>query len=172
MVEGDEWKQTEKGEFNSPERVFRDEYTIILETFRNVVLKPFVNRSEEIDRYAISMTKSDLEWKLNEPNFKKLPFQIQDAYHRFKKLADAIENAKDEEIISHKDILSGLSNLLFNCITYGRWIEYSHTPRNYCREDQYKTNSAIRKAEENSEPSELLEAEKGMFDVCKKCPYK
>lgn len=91
---------------------------------------------------------------------------------RFKELTDSLEKAEDKEITKHKEVLEGLLHLAINCHCYGDSMNEIYLGRNPCRTNQYKTNSKIRKAEENLGESELLKAEKGMFDVCKKCPYR
>ncbi len=172
MVEGDEWKFSSQEEWNTPEKIFRDEYTSIINAFYENVLRPVVQRGQRIDRNAISMTNSDLEWKLNDSNLKKLPFQIQNAYRRFKQLVDVLENTIDEEIEILKDVLHGLFLLGTNCNVYGNSMKDLYIGRNPCRNDQYVMNSAIKNAEERLEDSKLLEASRGMVDVCKKCPYR
>jgi len=169
MVEGDEWKR-QIGEWNTPEKIALDEYTSMIHAHYEHVLRPIVQRGEKLDRDVLEIAKSDLEWKINDSDFKKLSLKTRRAYQAFRKFVETLKNSSDKEIKANQKILYGLFKLGIDCPTYG---SFGHDKgRNPCREDQYEMFSAIKKAERVGKGLDLIEAVKDMFDVCKKCPYK
>ncbi len=71
----DEWKRkAEMEKWNDPERVALAEYASIMGSHNTTVIGPLI-RGGKLDRDAIPITKLDLEFKLNDPGFAKLPFK-------------------------------------------------------------------------------------------------
>lgn len=177
MEEDESKEETHFETWNSQENIERGEYTLILHSFCKVVLEPFFVEGRELNKHALPRIKGELEWKIKDSMFQNLPFKLQDSYKRLKKLVDALENTK-ENINSHKEILRGVSSLAKCCYDFGTWINYSsryggdYAKINSCREEQYQIFSALEKAGEVLGESELLEAERGMLDICNKCPYR
>ena len=170
----DEWEIKRQMEaWNSPEKVALDEYTSIIQAHYEHVLRPIVQRVESLDRDAIEMVKSDLEWHVNDPNFAKLPLKLKRAYQTFHRFTEVLEKSDDNEVKAAKAVLQGLFRLGIACHTYGNLGsgDKSFRLRNPCRDHQYETLLAIKKAERKG-GSQLLKSAREMFDVCKKCPYK
>ena len=129
-----------------------------------------MKRGQKLDRTTVALTKSDLEWKVKEPNFENLPFNIKSAYQTFLEFVKVLESSTDSEVKASKDILKKLFHLSIKCDIYSNGMKYDKG-RNPCRTDQYAAFSAIAKAEEKGS-SQLVEAAKKMVDTCLRCPYK
>lgn len=176
MEEGDEWKQQGERGWNNPVKISRHEFSSIFQAFYESVLRGVAQKNESIDRSALEMTLSELDWKIEDPNFKKMPLQVQHAYQRLKELSVALKEASDIDVANFQDALYTVFLQGINCHTYGSEISRGkdgiYFGRNPCRETQFKMNSALRQAEERKGNSKLLDALKGMFDACRKCPYK
>ena len=172
MIDGDEWKSNGgMDEEDSPENIALDEYSSIIEAYYEHVLRPVVDEDAPLDKDALALTESELEWKIKDPNFRDLPFKIKDAYNNFYNFVNVLGTASNEEIKACKDVLDGLLALGISCSTCGEDMKEIHVGRNPCRTEQYKTLSAIKRVERVGH-SQLLEAAKQMAETCLKCPYK
>lgn len=176
MVEGDEWKNKgQTDEWNSPKRIFCEELLSIVREFANISLSPFTKRGKSFDKALLELVKSDLELKIKHPGFKNLPFPIKRGYESFENLIEVLGKVTNEEIEGCKVLLDKFDNLTCTCSVYahtGKFDNDFYLGRNPCRGAQYKMYMQLNKAEKEQGGSQLLEAIRRMFDVCKKCPYK
>lgn len=177
MLDGDEWKrEAEKNKWNNPRKIAIDEYTSILNAHNNCMLRPIVEGQNKIDKDAVALVESDLECKINDPDFEKLSLETKKAYHNFMRFVQALKMATDEEVEACREVLKGLLHLGINCNVYGEAIakgrDELYYGRDPCREEKYRTFSAIQKAEKEGNSSGLLKAARQMAGTCTECPYK
>jgi len=175
-MDGEEWKyERQRREWNEPVKIAREEYGSIVHAFNENVLRGVVQHGKTMDRGALDIVISELEWKIQDPAFEKLPFQIKQAHERFREVSVALKESSDEDITNFKEALDALFNLGLDCYLYGYHISKGkdgvYWGRNPCRDDQFKMNAALRRIAEKGGNTRLLEALRGRDDVCKKCPY-
>jgi hypothetical protein len=174
-MDGEEWKN-EESDWDTLERAATYEFSSIVKGVYETVLRPVVQRGQSVDRDALDMISSDLEWKTEEDSFEKLPFNIKNAYQSLKNFVDTMRDTDDITIAEQKDVLEGNFLLGICCTSYGDNMKLIYVGRNPCRENQIEMYSALAKARRNSEQKgvslPLLEASGQMYDVCKKCPFK
>lgn len=168
MTDGEEWKHNEKIVLG-PEGKALGEYSSILHALNANVLVPIGMWKEKLNRAVVSFAKQDLEWKLADKNFDKLPVKITDAYQNLLDFVRTLEKASDKEIEKNNKILKGLQTLAAKCYCFGEYMSTKYNGINPCRAEQYAAVGAIAKADQNSE---LVKSAGKIVKTCQRCPYK
>jgi len=161
--------------WNKMETVLKDEYSSIVESMNENVLRSLVSEKTPLNRDALDATLNDLNDKLRSEEIKTVPRKIKNAYANLKNLATVLKNSRNEEITQNLDVMEKLFGLYASCSTYGdeRGIDGIYFGRNPCREDQHGLYSALAKAKRRiSGSSKLLNAIDGTLRICSDCPQK
>src|SRR3989344_2457583 len=114
-------RDNEDGERNweSPESAPIYEYSSIIHAFYDSVLRPVVQSRQRMDRDALEMIASELEFKVQDKKFKKLPFKIQNAYQSLFNLVNTLKETSDAVIEEYSDVLHGNFLLGICCNSFG-----------------------------------------------------